>query len=225
MTQRLREPPEVLPALADDHVATLPAGTRVMRAHDVGGRHPRQAHEPRWFGPLAGKGRFDHHPAGPPADHEPNHGVVYAAIVDPGDRTEEGVTALDLVCSELVQDGHVLVVTPGLTLSVLALTKPLELLDLTSSWARTTRAGIHLSSAPHVDTQPWARAIRHSCPDLHGVWYSPATGGPGRALTLNETAVPALATTLTFQRAFGDRALLSLIGVIGERLRFTITLT
>lgn len=99
----------------------MAADTAVVRLHDVGGRHPTEHDQLRWFGPLLGKGRFDHHPPGPPADHEPRHGVIYVALDNPTAAPAHGgrhSTVLDVVLCEAVRHGDVLVVTDGLTLTV-----------------------------------------------------------------------------------------------------------
>jgi hypothetical protein len=45
------------------------------------------------------------------------------------------------------------------------------------AWSQITRAGAHLSAAAHHLVHPWARKIRASYPQLHGVLYMPSTGG------------------------------------------------
>jgi hypothetical protein len=67
-----------------------------------------------------------------------------------------GGTVLDVVLSEAVQDGDVLVITDGLTLTVWRTSGDLRLLDLRGPWGQRTRTGTHLSTAPHARTQPWA---------------------------------------------------------------------
>lgn len=67
-----------------------------------------------------------------------------------------------------------------------------DLLDLRSSWSQITRAGTHLSTAAHDRVQPWARSIRASYPQLHGVLHVPSTGGRAVAVALNESAAPTL---------------------------------
>lgn len=63
-------------------------------------------------GPIPGRGRFDHHPVGPPTDHAPHHGITYLAPDAPTATTVDSQsTVLDVVLSEAVQDGDVLAVT------------------------------------------------------------------------------------------------------------------
>jgi hypothetical protein len=232
VTIRLPDVPDPLPDLEDDHIVTVPAGWPLARAHDVAGPYARQFFEPRFYGPLADKGRFDHHPAGPPADHEPDHGVIYAACDSPTDAPPAAIaagdgsqvdTVVDVVCAELVQETDVLHITAGLTLTVFTLAEDLQLLDLRGSWTQRTRAGTHLSTAEHTAVHPWARAIRAQYPQLHGLLYVPSTGGRAVAVVLNESAAPALkAGEVILSRPFSDPSLLGLIGKVGERIGFAI---
>jgi hypothetical protein len=227
VTQQLPDVPASLPSLQDEHVVVVPAGTVLVRLHDVGGRHPTTHDQLRWFGPLPGRGRFDHHPPGPPASHEPYHGVLYIALDDPTTFPPPapgavGGTVLDVVLSEAVQDGHVLAVTDGLTLTIWRTSAELRLLDLRGSWAQRTRTGTHLSTAPHARTQPWARAIRTEYPQLHGLLYTPATGGRAVAAALNETSSPNLRGPIELSRPLHHPQLLPLVGEVGQRLSFPI---
>lgn len=226
MTQQLPDVPASLPPPQDEHLVVVPAGTALVRLHDVGGRHPKAHDQLRWFGPLPGRGRFDHHPPGPPADHAPEHGVLYAALDDPTTSPPpaggDGGTVLDVVLSEAVQDGDVLAITNGLTLTVWRTSGDLRLLDLRGPWAQRTRTGAHLSTAPHERTQPWARAIRQQYPQLHGLLYTPATGGRAVAAALNETSSPHLGGRIELSRLLHHPQLLPLVGEVGQRLGFSI---
>ena len=234
MTEELPELPERLPPLAAEHVVTLPVTTRLVRVHLRTGRHAREYHELRYLGPLPGHGRFDHHPTGSPprpADHFPNHGALYAACDDPraaANAPEGGGSVpgnvLDVVVAELVQSGVELQITPGLTLSVFTPAAPLLLLDA-RTWGQSVRAGTHLSTAPHHRVQPWARAIRSTYPQLHGVLYVPATGGRAVSVVLNELANAALTDAgLLMSRSFDDPALLGIIMDVAKRLNVSITM-
>lgn len=44
MTTALPDAPEQLPDLTDEFVTTLPPGTLLLRAHNLGGDHPRGTH-------------------------------------------------------------------------------------------------------------------------------------------------------------------------------------
>lgn len=220
MTDALVELPARLPALQPQHVIQLTDDWELVRVHDALGRHPRAFDEPRWFGPIADRGRFDHHPAGPPADHEPDHGVVYVAAKDPA--TGHG-QPLDIAVAEWVQTDRELHVTAGLTLTVFTVGEPLDLLDV-RTWGQTLGAGTHLSTAPHHQVQPWARAIRQAYPDLHGVLYVPATGGHGVAMSLNETAAPSLGSgTVLLSRALSDPAMRTYAAAAAHRLQLALT--
>lgn len=93
-----------------------------MRPHDVGRRHPTVHDQFRWFEPLLGRARFEHHPAGLPADHALGCGAQNAALDDPRTSPQAtggaGGTVLDVVLSEAIQDGDVLAITGGPTLTI-----------------------------------------------------------------------------------------------------------
>lgn len=233
MTQGLPDVPDTLPALAAEHTATVTPGWPLVRIHDLAGRFPREYHEPRWFGPHPNRGRFDHHPDGRPRDHAPDHGVIYTASDDPAAPPSPPAAtavaapgnALDVALAEFVQADTQLVITAGLTLTVVAAAAPLQLLDVRSTWGQATRAGTHLSTAAHHRTQPWARAIRAVYPHLHGILYVPATGGRAVAAALNETAAGALAGgRVLLSRRLADPAMLAVVEAAAERLRFDVTM-
>ncbi len=226
MTQQLPDVPARLPGLAEEDVTGLPAGTRLVRLHDVAGPHPTGHDQPRWFGPLAGKGRFDHHPPGPARDHAPHHGILYAALDDPTGRSRSNpASVLDVILAEAVQAGHTLPVTEGLTLSICRTSGKLHLLDLRSRWSQRTRTGTHLSTAPHERTQPWARAIRTHYPHLNGILSIPTTGGRALAVALNETSLPHLAGPIELSRPVRHPQLLPIIGHTAQQLGITLDLT
>lgn len=226
MTQRLPAAPASLPPLEGEHLVVVPTGTTLVRLHDVGGLHPTAYDQLRWFGPLPGRGRFDHHPPGSSADHEPHHGVLYVALDDPTSAPPHaggvGGTVLDVVLSEAIQGSDVLAVTGGLTLSVWRTSGELRLLDLRGRWEQRTRTGTHLSTAPHERTQPWARAIHQQYPQLHGLLYTPATGGRAVAAAINETSRPHLGGRIELSRPLHRPQLLPLVGEVGRRLGFSI---
>jgi hypothetical protein len=152
--------------------------------------------------------------------------VLYVALDDPTTTPPRaggaGGTVLDVVLCEAVQEGHVLAVTDGLTLTVWRTSGDLRLLDLRGPWAQRTRTGAHLSTAPHERTQPWARAIRHQYSQLHGLLYAPATGGRAVAAALNETSAPQLGGRIELSRPLRHPQLIPIVGEVGQRLGFSI---
>lgn len=220
MTDALPDLPATLPALQSHHRVELPVDRELLRIHDALGSYARTFDEPRWYGPIPDRGRFDHHPAGPPADHGPDHGVIYVAAKDPATGHGE---PFDVAVAEWVQTDRELHVTAGLTLTVFTPGRPLALLDI-PTWGQTVGAGTHQSTAPHHEVQPWARAIRQTYPDLHGVLYVPATGGHGVAIALNETAAPSLGGgEVLLSRALSDRALRDYVEAAAHRLQLALT--
>lgn len=219
MTQKLQDPPATLPPLQPGEVASLESDTLLARVHSIGGSHPTAASDLRWFGPLAGKGRFDHHPAGPPRIHAA-HGIAYLAAAGDGDGVDD---TLDLLLAEQVQDGDTLEVPSTLTLSILELTDTLHVLDASGSWSQRTRCGVHLSTAPHAQVQKWARAVHRDYPDLTGIRYRPSTGGHAWALAITERGHDALSSaTLAFQRSLADPAMARPLAAAAERLRIKL---
>ncbi len=94
-------------------VVSLPAGSPLLRIYDsvlypdgAGFRH---------VGPHL-RGRWDHHPAGPPGRH-PHHGVLYAT------------TTLRCAVAEVYGDDRRLSPSPTQRLAVLAADRPLPLAD------------------------------------------------------------------------------------------------
>lgn len=225
MTQLLPELPAWLPELATEDVRILPTGTRLVRLHDTAGPYPAAYDQLRWFGPLVGKGRFDHHPRGRARDHSPTHGVLYVALDDPDgpDRAGSG-TVLDVVLAEAVQAGRTLAVTSGLTLTIWRTSGELHLLDLRGRWSQRTRTGTHLATAPHDPTQPWARAIRQSYPQLHGILSVPSTGGRALAAVLNGSSAQRLGGPIELSRSLRHPQLLPIIGHAAHQLGIALEL-
>lgn len=99
----------------------------------------------------------------------------------------------------------------------------LDLLDL-RTWGRTVGARTHLSTVPHHRVQPWARAIRRACTDLHRLLYVPATGGHGVAIALNESAAASLvAATVLLSRPLSDPAMRPRVAAAADRPRLALT--
>lgn len=218
MTTRLPPPPPDLPPLRSHETIEVPAGHTLVRVHDTAGPHARGPAEPRWFGPLPDRGRFDHHPVGPPMDHRPDHGVLHAACRDPATSTGR---PLDTVLAEWVQEHDELVLRKGLRLVLLRPTRPLLLLDL-RTWGQALRAGTHLSTSPHHEVQSWARAIREGYPDVDGVLHVPATGGDALAIALHEAGCGAVDASPLLSRELLDPALLPYVEDAALRLRLRL---
>lgn len=173
---RFPEPPDhaalrALPRHADD-VRTVPAGTRLVRIFNTGGRHSQPWNTFRRAGPLA-HARFDPHPL--PADPDHRHGDP----TDPADAAGAAAPGV-LYCSlsartsvaEVYQTSSVVDRrTRAPHLLVLRPTRTLRLLDLTGLWPTRAGASQTISAGPTGRSQAWARAIRAVHPELDGLWY------------------------------------------------------
>ena len=109
--------------------------------------------------------RWDPHPL--PTGEHPDCGVLYTA----GDL---------LTCAaEVFADTRVIDTRSDMPLlQVWEATRPLRLLDLTSTWALRNGASVSLDSAPRSTCRAWARAIRIQLPDVDGLRArSTMTGG------------------------------------------------
>ena len=127
-------------------------------------RFPLPWGEMRTWGPHP-RCRWDPHPL--PTGEHPDCGVLYTA----GDL---------LTCAaEVFADTRVIDTRSDMPLlQVWEATRPLRLLDLTSTWALRNGASVSLDSAPRSTCQAWARAIQIQLPDIDGLRArSTMTGG------------------------------------------------
>jgi hypothetical protein len=97
----------------DPVVVTAPAGTTYARIYDS--RFYGDGAGFRYFGPHP-RGRWDHHPAGPPARHL-HHGVLYLA------------GTLTAAVAETYGDARLVAPTPDQRLAIVALTRDVALAD------------------------------------------------------------------------------------------------
>ena len=98
---------------------------------------------------------------------------------------------------------------------------------MTCPTSSTGSGGGAAASAPHarpLTFWPWACAIRDTYPHLHGILCVPATGGRAVAAARNETAADALAGgRVLLSRRLVDPAMLAVVEVAAQRLRFDVT--
>lgn len=181
-----------------DEISVVQMSEVWWRVHRTEGDFVLAWNEFRRFGPVL---RFDPHPE--PQGDQSGHAVWYGASTPDAALAEafQGDRTIDRIRAR-----------PHLT--GLAFARPLQLLDLAvdSGGAWPTRAGgtLAISTAPHVLTQRWARAIVEAFPKLDGVrfnsrfaghacaaLFSPATNAlPERPVVSLPLTHPALVTRL-----------------------------
>ena len=190
-----RTPPEPLRRERGD-VLTVTA--RLWRIHRTRGVHVIPWNALRRYGPLPSM-RFDPHPP-PLGEHD--EGVLYAAA------------SLTTALAETFQTTRLIdTVSYQPQLTVWTPHRPLNLLDLTGTWALRNQAAHALSSAPRTVCRAWARAIRATWGDLDGLWVaSTMTGEPNVALW--NPAVTALPSAPEFSRPLADPTLHTIIARI-----------
>ena len=201
MTKLPRRPdPERLRRTEPD-VRTLPASTTLYRIYSRGGPHPTSWNTFRRFGPV--RSRFDHHE--PDADGLPviqDRSILYAALDIP--------TAF----AEVFQHGGRVIDRRDRAPWIAAFDtgEPLDLLDLTDTFALRAGASMKLMTDSVLVSRLWAHAFHATWPDLPGIRYrSSLTGRP--CVALNERAAESIADggTLRLHRALADPTLLPVI--------------
>lgn len=179
----LSDPPDVdelrSRGVRPNEIRIISAGSIWWRVHSTVGAHVLAWNEFRRYGPLF---RFDPHPQ-PVATH-PNHGIWYAA--------QSPISAL----AETFGADRTIYRTRGAPhLTGIQFTRDLTLLDVapggTGSWPTRAGATFALSTAPHTETQPWARAVAAAFPDLDGIHYSSRLSGE-RCIALYLPAITAI---------------------------------
>lgn len=151
--------------IRDDEQRLVDTSDAWWRVHRTEGTHVLAWNALRHFGPVL---RFDPHPP-PPSEH-PDRAVWY------------GASSPEVALAEAYQIDRTIDRRRGRPfLTGLRFTRPLSVLDLAvdSVGAWVTRAGgtFAISTAPHVVTQRWARAVVEAFPDLDGVRYNSRFAG------------------------------------------------
>jgi hypothetical protein len=173
----------------------------VWRIYLRAGRHPGGWNVFRRFGPLA-TGRFDHHV--PPA-REQERGILYGVA----STRRRGPGSPTMACvAEFFQDTRTIDPARGEPwLAGFPVVRPVRLLDVTGTWI--TRAGGNqaICSGERAMARLWSRAIYAGYPDVGGLYYTPSTYGPARAVALYERAERALPRRPGFHRTLADPGL------------------
>lgn len=198
-----------------DEILVLGAGTRIVRIHPLGGKHPSAWNALRDFGPT--RSRFDHH-LPPPRSQERK--IAYLAHGDNRmtgavaeffqDGTGAGVRPLDLVAGD-----------PQMTSFELA--RPIRLLDLDTGWITRAKGNQAVRSGRRSRSREWARAIYdHYGDKVSGLAFGSSVWGPGRNIALWESGAPALPDHPSASRPLRDPALRIPLSHIARDLATTI---
>ena len=182
-------------------LVTAPAGTGYVRIYDS--RYYGDGAGFRFFGPHP-RGRWDHHPAGPPVRHL-HHGVLYLA------------TTLTAAVAETYGDAALVAPAPEQRLSVLALTREVALADTRGHAA--VELGVPAGALRARDrdlTQREARKLHRTTPAegvLYEGWFTGDT-----CVALWERARDAV--ELVDDRSLTDPAVAADLVVIADELHY-----
>ena len=205
------EPPSVeeLRAIAPV-LAELPAGSLLFRVYRRGGDHPADWNTFRAFGPLGG--RFDHHlPDATGAPRAQERSVIYCG--------QDGPTCL----AEVFQDTKVIDREDGWPwLVAFGITRPVELLDLTSLWPTRAGASMAISSGTRHRARRWARRIYEAYPRVEGLYYPSSMYGNQPMTALWERGEDALPAAPSVHRALADPYLTTLLENTAADLKYLL---
>lgn len=188
-----RQPSGPLVREPSDLVTVQPV---LWRIHRTLGDHVLPWDGFRTFGPIS-SARFDPHPS-PPGKH-PECGVLYAA--------QDLATSVAEVFQTTRQANTV---TGAPRLTSWTPTRPLQLLDLTGTWAIRNRAAAALTAAPRPTCRAWARAIRNQWPELDGL-HAPSTMTGSATIALWESAASSMPDLPDFSRPLAHPLLWTLV--------------
>lgn len=185
---------------------------QLWRIHTTIGTHPSAWNELRHYGPIK---NFRWDPHSPPKRLHLDAGVTYTAATP--------ITTF----AEVFQDDRAITLTADRALSGWTPTRPLELLNLTTSdWAVHNGASASLPGAPKNTCRAWANAIwsqlsAGSDAILDGI-LAPSTVLGDPIVVLFPRATNAFPGAPTFSRALDHSAVLKAAQSASRRLRWPI---
>lgn len=195
--------------LLPDELIEWKPGDEVWRVHRTTGPHVLAWNELRTFGPVL---RFDHHPL-PPSD-QPRYGIWYGAS------NPRGALAEAFQSSRTIDRRHC---EPFLT--AVRFVRPLRLLDVSGVgvgvWATRVGGNHALDSAPHRQTQHWARTIHRAHDSVDGIIYRGRYAGTV-CTALFERAGDAFPVLPEFSQPLSHPALSDRIHTAAHELGYTI---
>ena len=205
-----RQPSRRKLAALDPEVATLDAGSLVWRVYFRAGQYPTRWNDFRYVGPAA-TARFDHHEGDSPTPQ--NRGVLYVAA--------DAISCFAEVFqrTRVIGRRHAM---PALVAFETA--TPLQLLDLTGSFATRAGASMGLITGPRSVGRTWARAFYEAWPDLAGLRYPPGMYANRTQFVFNERArtPDVLPERPVFHHELRDPALLPVLKGIAAELGYAL---
>ncbi|WP_308365301.1 MULTISPECIES: RES family NAD+ phosphorylase [unclassified Microbulbifer] len=176
----------------------LPAGELVWRVHFLGGEHPCSWRQWRDFGPTSS--RFDHQlPDVKGLPQAQNRKILYGAI---------GAGAVPTCLAEIFQNTRFIDRTNKRPcLSAFALTRELELLDLTGPWPTRAGCSMAINSGPRARARRWAQQFYQAYSRLDGILYPSSMYANSPAVAFFERAENCAPAKPSFHRMLADPAL------------------
>lgn len=192
---------------------TLPKGTRIYRIFRAQSKHNVYWNTFRHYGPTSA--RFDHHLLGD--NREPqiaNRGILYGAT---------GPDAVPTCLAEVFQATRTINRQDGApVVCAFTLQKPLDLLDLTGSFATQIGASMLINSGPRPRARRWAQNLYAAYPSAHGILYPSSMYANKPAVALFERSQPALPRYPDVHRQMNDPALESVILKTAHAIRYRV---
>lgn len=197
-----RRPSHHLTANPEDFI---PYGGALFTIYPTTGPHRRPWNQLRTYGPV--DSRWDPQPE-PPAEY-PDHGVLYAA------------TDVTTSFAEVFQDRRAITLSGNRGLAGWQPARALRLLNLTGMWATHNGASASLHAANKNACRAWARQIRHTWPDIDGL-YVPSTMTLRPMVVIYTPATDSFPAGPSVARALTHRDLAAMITDAADELEWPI---
>jgi hypothetical protein len=185
----------------------LAVGTILARIYFSAGPHPLRWNEFRSFGPTSA--RWDHHLPERVDTAQRSRSVFYCA------------PDVDTCAAEVFQNTRWINRTRNSpTLVLLALRRPVTLLDLRGPFATVLGASTAIHSGSRPRARAWARELYEAFPDVEGLYYGSSMNGHAPAIVLNDRAQQAMPAHPEFRRSLNDDIVVPLLQRIAQNLSY-----
>ncbi len=203
----LSTPPDGLPPAS---ITQIEAGTELWYIAQYNYSRGTELPTFRFTGPWA---RFDHHLA----PNDERRGVLYISTEPP---------LLELLGVAGRTPGAFTIGSTKPWLIGFVTTRPLNLLDLTSTWLMRAGADMRLMVGEGYSfSQAWSRAIYEQFPRVDGLLYSSRFDQSKIIIALYERSADALPAYPKFSRPLADPQLLPVLTEIAQRYAFQLLVT